>query len=141
MNKQEEIREGTTKQQELRSAFADKILTRHKMTRDEALWEALAYMRFLHSQGVVIKVDKELPETTVYVRDLCDSGLADVVKRTRSDMLKAGCVATEPLIEVCEHDWIKLRNKVITSGEICTKCKSLRSEADGRIIPMIEEAK
>lgn len=65
MTKQEEIREGITNQQRLRGAFADKILTRHKMTRDEALWEALAYMRFLHSQDVVIKTDRELPKAGV----------------------------------------------------------------------------
>ncbi len=74
MDRQDEIREGITKQQELRGNFADKILTRHKMTRDEALWEALAYMRFLHSQGVVIKVEGELP---LISRERAESAIPD----------------------------------------------------------------
>lgn len=68
MNK--EIREGITKQQKLRGALADVILERHRMTRDEALWESLAYMRFLHSQGVVLKADGEWPTIFDYNDDV-----------------------------------------------------------------------
>lgn len=34
-------------------------------------------------------------------------------------------------VEECEHDWILLRNEVITSGLICTKCHAIKEEEPG----------
>jgi hypothetical protein len=31
------------------------------------------------------------------------------------------------LAESCQHDWIDMRNEVITSGEMCRKCNKLRA--------------
>ena len=57
-------------------------------------------LAYLHSQGVVIKVERELPpryfanrKKMPWVSDY------DVEKNTQEEMLKAGYVAVEPLIE------------------------------------------
>ena len=72
-------------------------------------------MKREHSQGVVIQVDTRwYVSNGKYLNPLTDKPVR--------------VVAVEPLIEICEHEWIKLRNEVITSGEICTKCKAIRPE-------------
>ncbi len=39
------------------------------------------------------------------------------------------CRAVEKLIDgQCDHDWIKVRNEVVTSGEMCSKCHAVRAE-------------
>ncbi len=39
------------------------------------------------------------------------------------------CRAVEKLIDgECEHAWIKVRNEVVTSGEMCSKCHAVRAE-------------
>jgi len=100
MTKQEEIREGL-----------EQILI------PEATQEVLLY---LHSQGVVIKVDRELPETADWIKCPCDDCTAEHklidewgyfcdlacgkrsywIARCRGhqEMLGAGYVAVEPLI-------------------------------------------
>ena len=59
-------------------------------------------LEYLHSQGVAIKVERELP------RDICQDVIdtigatredAGSYKRSQQDMLKAGCGFFEPLIE------------------------------------------
>lgn len=30
--------------------------------------------------------------------------------------------------EPCEHEWIPIRNEIIKSGELCTKCHAIRAE-------------
>lgn len=58
---------------------------------------------YLHSQGVVIKVEKELPITTgLYGKPLPINGSDDYNKgqiKGQQDMLDAGYVAVESLIE------------------------------------------
>lgn len=64
-------------------------------------------MLYLHSQGVVIKVDRELPENTtreVVPGDIKKSMLLRRVgdgyyDKAQQDMLKAGYVAVKPLVE------------------------------------------
>ncbi len=62
-----------------------------------------AILTKLHSQGVVIKVDRELPDVNQHnsevvfpfnLEEIC------VYKQSQVDMLKAGYLAVEPLIEV-----------------------------------------
>jgi len=87
MTKQEEIREGIAII--LESAGASKKWT-------------LNILEFLRSQGVVIKVDRELPDknanNTWYDDDLGEAGKIGWELGVE-DMLKAGYVAIEPLIK------------------------------------------
>lgn len=98
MNKQEEIREGIA--QNLEDVFSEldhwdcPAECGHKVCltewRDTLTDELLAY---LHSQGGVIKVDKELP--AIVARGYFGRAMANL---TQKDMLKAGFVAVEPLV-------------------------------------------
>jgi len=54
---------------------------------------------YLHSAGCVLKVDRELPITKVDCQ-----GDIKVVNQAQQDMLKAGFVATIPLIEVISNE-------------------------------------
>ena len=60
---------------------------------DRWVWSLVAsdILRYLHSQGVVIKVDKELPLSDYYFED-------EAYETGQDDMLKAGYVAVEPII-------------------------------------------
>lgn len=31
----------------------------------------------------------------------------------------------------CDHDWVSVRNDAVESGEVCTKCRSIRAEVAG----------
>ncbi|KKN29273.1 hypothetical protein LCGC14_0845790 [marine sediment metagenome] len=59
-------------------------------------------LQYLHSQGVVIKVDKKLPEnrwpSSNYVSHPHFEPSHDAVSEAQQDMLKAGFTKTEPLI-------------------------------------------
>ena len=59
-------------------------------------------MPFLHSQGVVIKVDRELPKAFVasWFQWNGEDILEDVSTDTQTALDKAGYEAVEPLIEV-----------------------------------------
>ena len=54
-------------------------------------------LSYLHSQGVVIKVDRELPQITPAEYPVVPEAI--VAQRTQQDMLEAGYVAVEPIIE------------------------------------------
>ena len=54
-------------------------------------------MEFLHSQGLVIKVEKELP-LPKFVNSIVGVAEFELQLRTQRDMLKAGFTATEELI-------------------------------------------
>ncbi len=111
-----------TKQEEIREGILNWLLCSTNLSQCKASSGADSILRKLHSQGVVIKVDRELPKVCNKLNPIARAD-------EQQDMLKAGYIAVEPLVEVCEHDWIKLRNKAITSGEICTKCKAIRPES------------
>jgi len=82
MIKQEEVREGI-----------EEILKDHFFPYTSATEEIIEY---LHSQGVVIKVDRELPKRTWY-KDWGGESGEDSYKLALEDM--AGYVAVEPLIK------------------------------------------
>lgn len=80
-----------TKQEEIKEGIAD--ILEVWMTRDLALETARTIMAKESYQGVVIKVERELPDTHTL--------LGNHVHATQAqyDMLKAGYVATESLIK------------------------------------------
>jgi len=39
------------------------------------------------------------------------------------DYLKQHCRCDRP--EGCQHEWVSARNKIVTSGEMCVKCRAL----------------
>jgi len=102
MTKQEEIREDAiviTKDQLWREGIRDE----QRLVVGATLIVDGVFSR-LHSQGVVIKVDRELPKTesekclppfSVFYRGI----LLEQEKKAQQDMLKASYVAVEPLIE------------------------------------------
>ena len=101
MNKQEEIREGIAKRV---CCLNPQECGTCKKCPDE--WEDVAeqvdeILSYLHSQGVVIKVNRELPETlTIEVLD--DTGFLGFRnskrKFLRVKLAETGCVAVEPII-------------------------------------------
>lgn len=89
------------KQEEIKKAHLITIVTDHafyRRTEEDTVNRILSY---LHSQGVVIKVERELPEVPLWaIRDGIEIKSADIVyKLALQDMLRAGYVATEPLIK------------------------------------------
>ncbi len=97
MTKQEEIREGIATRLEIAYNTG---LSKRTCNTNEMARQAVAQ---LHSQGVAIKVEGELPEITFpsHVNELSTVGLVASAwyDRCQQDMLKAGYVKTEPLIE------------------------------------------
>ncbi len=91
MTKQEEIREGIDRiiqhWNPCASTSTDWTPLHGGLTVGQDL------VNYLHSQGVVIKVDRELPEP-VGVEILVGA----IIHATQQDMLKAGYVAVEPLV-------------------------------------------
>ena len=55
------------------------------------------YSKYLHSQGVVIKVERELPKYVVGI-NATSEGAKMMAIEVQEDMLKAGYIAVEPLI-------------------------------------------
>ena len=109
MTKQEEIREGInhylTKQ-----FICDED---REVPEDECLHEANALLAYLHSQGVVIKVEKKLPYTVLRYREIerrtekmpdygggmFEENIASTQDSyTKKQILKAGFGAFEPLV-------------------------------------------
>lgn len=138
-----------TKQEEIRKGIAKRIYdwyVRNSELNDCGVWEeAKGWVRGmvwsitdilienLHSQGVVLKVDWGEATSAMKAGGIPLEPLMEL--RRAYD---AGFTAWEPLIKVkplieCEHEWVSARNKVITSGEFCPKCMSLRAE------PLIKE--
>lgn len=39
----------------------------------------------------------------------------------------------------CEHEWVDARNKVVTSGEVCLKCNSIRAGNVDEVAPITPE--
>ena len=95
MATREEIAEGI--EEILRQPIRIDFVNRQKFTdikrgRSE---RTVQILRYLHSQGVVIKVDKELPK-----RFLCAGRTSrESYKLGTEDMLVAGYVAVEPIIK------------------------------------------
>ncbi len=86
-----------TKQEKIREHFEIFLREVWRTGRDgkgiELTWEANRELRWLHSQGVVVRVKRELPDITEKYSDY-HTGKSN----ERADMLKAGYVAVEPLI-------------------------------------------
>jgi len=120
-SKQEEIREGIAKQLlqgtiDARYGCPQKDLegnpsvqtgwaSEPDKVREHYLQKADQILIYLHSQGVVIKVDRELPEHWGNKIDWRNKKLNEAGKAyskvyyvAQEDMLKAGYVAVEPLI-------------------------------------------
>ena len=99
MTKQEEIRKGIAKRlyaEHYSISKEDTFETTYKRYQVECLDMADVALSYLHSQGGVMKVDKGLPENVVQeFSPEYDNGY----HRGEMDMLKAGYVATEPLIK------------------------------------------
>ena len=108
-----------TKQEKIREGVASLTRDRFKQPAENAGldWDenfnhylASDILSYLHSQGVVIKVDRELPEIGIisgqYVSEIDKSDrywferpqLA-AYRKSQQDMLGAGYAAVEPLIE------------------------------------------
>ncbi len=87
----------------------------------------------LHSQDVAIKVDRELPDLSVGEHDY------DYVagyKEASYEMVNAGYVAVEPLIEEgCDHCWEIDSIVIDTNPQIhhrsCALCREVQSDIAG----------
>ena len=86
----------------------------------------------LDSQGVVVKVDSVKPPIVFKEKFEIEGKLLCMrVERVRNAYDMVGYEAVEPLIEPkCKQEWFKLRDQVITSGEICSKCHAVRTETE-----------
>ena len=87
-----------TKQEEIRSGVLG-ILQLHGMGVLKSVAAEGDIYKYLHSQDVVIKVDRELPRPK-HVTDETWEWMNDFLIRTRKEFIKAGYVAVEPLREV-----------------------------------------
>lgn len=103
MTKQEEIREGIASRIWYRASLPSVNIKWEELTsfaRDCWLHLADEEMSILRSQGVVLRVDKELPQPDYAGENWYGSyGVA------QEHMLKAGYTATEPLIEKDTFDF------------------------------------
>ncbi len=120
--KQEKIREGMAEYlwenrvgETTASDWADTWVELPEMNKEGYREDAGAFMIYLHSQGVVIKVDRELPLDEYHMASQFPkifNGRLDIVdysekkheylsnaKPIMNGMCKAGYVAVEPLIE------------------------------------------
>jgi len=79
-----------TKQEEIREGLGNVIAQWHPLVTGDLLDAILSY---LHSQGVVIKVDRELP------KECQDCALYRSYSGGGIKLLKAGYVVVEPLIK------------------------------------------
>ena len=83
-----------TKQEEIREGMENVIRGYEGAER----WSGVitdGLLGYLHSQGVVIKVDRELPDMPCYSHTREKTAYS----RSQEDMLNAGYVAVEPLIK------------------------------------------
>lgn len=108
MSKQEEIREGIEDlvAKKFSKLMPDRFRNDWLSLNGEGLTRQI--LDYLHSQGVVIKVEGELPELPKTAHEAA----VKIYNKAIDDMLKAGCVKTEPLIEVP----VTTRKKTITSS-------------------------
>ena len=107
MTRREEIREGVAKNIFLKQRTSDDYIYRRPCweelgasAKKPFYKEADGISRFLHSQGVVIKVDRELPEylQASWVK-IEDDIFTELEWNTQKALDKAGYVAVESLIE------------------------------------------
>ena len=96
MTKQQEIREGIVSI--AKQWFSNNGFAYQTMPNDRSFeGDLLAY---LHSQGVVIKAEKELPENNFICNLVTGEKYQDAgYRNAQRDMLKAGYVVVEPLIK------------------------------------------
>ncbi len=95
MATREEIRRSTDRRSKIREGMFNIVREADDSALPEVEWEyALVdnLREYLHSQGLALKVDRELP------RLLVDADKAQTVRDTKEMMIKAGYEATESLI-------------------------------------------
>ncbi len=105
MTKQEEIREGIARRFHTKDRVLFKIMDEGNPSN--CMWDELpecrknfyrreadGFLSYLHFQGAVLKVDRELPRILVKASHVED------VRRIQAAILDAGYVATIPLIEI-----------------------------------------
>ena len=109
MTSQEEIKEGVA--QWLSGYFKFGWQQLDDKQHQQKLDEAQSLLSYLHSQGVVIKIDKKLllislkdaeEHDTKWAESNFTDSLQEFGKETQQNMLKAGYVAIEPLIKEAE---------------------------------------
>ena len=93
-----------TKQEKIREGIFDILFGTCMHITDNPDDKTAEVLRYLHSQGVVIKVDRELPKPILYghftmVDDERMATPREISEFTQQEMLEAGYVATEPLID------------------------------------------
>ena len=89
MTRQEEVRDGML---QIVSEYGFRVLMSEGKTKPANWTDKLLF--YLHSEGVVIKADRELPE------DMWASPMNSVEHDAQQDMLRAGYVAVEPLVRL-----------------------------------------
>ncbi len=91
-------------QEEIREGIYNIILDCEEPDGVDANRAVQLITQYLHSQGVVLKVEGKLPEIVFPMHIGSDSPIGHIArewhKKTQEDMLEAGYVKTEPLIEV-----------------------------------------
>lgn len=100
MTKQEEMREELAKEfYNARASVGDMPWGQAQAVRtigaDLAYAKATEILEYLHSQGVVIKVERELPKPEIYINCWAQSGYA----LCQYHIEEAGYEAVEPLIK------------------------------------------
>lgn len=50
------------------------------------------------------------------------------VGRTAPAEVDSVGVHVEEEVQPCDHNWIPIRNEIVKSGELCTKCHAVRAE-------------
>ena len=93
-----------TKQEEIREGIASYIRLYNGTSTTASEFTSKAILEYLHSQGVVLKVDKELPINPYRFNVHLDAGIYDGLYREKyfeaqQGMVNAGFTAVEPLIE------------------------------------------
>ena len=82
-----------TKQEEIREGIASYIRLYNGTSTTASEFTSKAILEYLHSQGVVLKVDKELPIVPLTAHCM------GAYRRAQADMVDDGFTAVEPLIE------------------------------------------
>lgn len=105
--------------------------------RERAEQEADDIRKFLYNNHAALHLAAKLADArevmrnasnrialTMTGRSMISAEYFDQEMRGAVDDLRAHC---QPAPLQCDHDWIDLRNEVIESGEMCSKCKLVRA--------------
>ena len=95
-----------TKQEEIREGIANILMDCGDEYWKHCSMEAELILIYLHSQGVVLKVERELPKLKELVGEVSlleKMGYLSGVREYQDQIRKAGFVAVEPFIEVLDE--------------------------------------